>query len=387
MSVVNRRLLGVVGGLGAVATGAAATALAVGSRRGTHGDPYADEALGRLAPDRTTTVAADDGTPLHVEEIEPLDGGKPDVTLIGVHGFALSVPSWHFQRRDLASLTLPRVRQVYYDHRSHGSSGRADADTSTIEQLASDVHAVLRAVAPNGPVVLAGHSLGGMTIMELAQQQPELFGVGGEQVNGSKAGKHGRVRGVSLIATAAGEVASTGVSRPLLSRYNPLTRGVSGLADWQPGLVEFVRAAGGQLTRQAVRRLAFGSADVSPSLVDFMLRMLGETPVRDLVSFIGAFGEHHRYTALAALSHTRVQVIGGDADMLTPFSHSERIAEEVGNAELIRVHGAGHMVHLEYPEEVNSSLIDLLQRSCEVGSDETGTGRSVRERVTGWFGR
>ena len=47
----------------------------------------------------------------------------------------------------------------------------------SIGQLGADLHAVLTAVAPGpGPVVLVGHSMGGMTIMALARLHPELFG-------------------------------------------------------------------------------------------------------------------------------------------------------------------------------------------------------------------
>lgn len=362
----SRRLLRVLGGAGAVATGTAATALTLATRtRRVRRDPFAGEPLGLLEPDRVSTVAADDGTPLHVEEIDPDDGGRPQITLVGVHGFALSTPSWHFQRRDLASLTLPRVRQVYYDHRSHGRSGAATQETSTIEQLAKDLHAVIRAVAADGPLVLVGHSMGGMVIMELAQQDPELF--------------RERVRGVCLIATAAGEVGSQGLPRSVLSKYNPLTRGVGSLADWRPGLVELVREAGSRLTGQAVRRLAFGSGSVSPSKVAFLLQLLEVTPVRDLVNFVDTLGTHNRYAALAGLKHVHVQVIGADADVMTPFSHSERIALELPDAELVRASGAGHMVHLEQPELVSSHLIDLLQRSCDVDGGPMVPAGGVRD--------
>jgi pimeloyl-ACP methyl ester carboxylesterase len=357
-------LLAVIGGVGAVATGtAAAIALAIRQRRQGE-DPLMDEPLGALTSDRTSTVVVADGTSLSVEEIEPADGRQPELTVVGVHGFALSRRSWHFQRRDLASLTLPRVRQVYYDHRGHGLSGAATHDNSTIEQLARDLDAVLRSVAPDGPLVLIGHSMGGMVIMELAAEFPELFAE--------------RVRGVALIATAAGEIGARGLPRSLLSKYNPLTRGVGGLAGWQPGLVEFVRAAGGQLTRQAVRRLAFGSRDVSPGLVDFMLEMLEVTPVRGLVNFVDTLGSHNRYAALAGLKHAHVLVVGGDADRFTPFSHAERIAAELPDAELVRVRGAGHMVLLEQPELVNSHLIDLVQRCCGVD------GVNSSDRIWWW---
>lgn len=346
----SRRILGIAGGAGGLAATAVAAGVARATRKRRRGpDPLDGEPLGSLSPDRTSTVAADDGTPLAVAEIDPADGGEAELTVLGVHGFALSMRSWHFQRQDLAALRLPKVRQVYYDHRGHGESGAATADTSTIEQLAADLHAVLRAVVPIGPIVLFGHSMGGMVIMELAQEYPELF-------------EAGQVCGVALIATAAGEVGGKGLPRSMLSRYNPLTRGVGSLAGWRPGLVEFVRASSGELTRQAVRRLAFGDRDVSPRLVDFMQEMLAVTPVRGLVNFIGTLGTHDRYAALAGLRHVRVLVIGGDSDRLTPFSHAERMAAELPDAELVRARGAGHMVCLEQPELVNSHLIDLVQR-------------------------
>ncbi|OQO91116.1 alpha/beta hydrolase [Saccharomonospora piscinae] len=307
--------------------------------------------------DRTATVAADDGAPLAVEEIEPLDGHRAAVTVVGVHGFALSRRSWYLQRRDLAGTLLPGARHVYYDHRGHGQSASADAQRSTIEQLAVDLHAVLRTAAPDTPVVLWGHSMGGMVIMELAQSYPDLFAE--------------RIQGVALIATAAGEIGAHGLPRSLLSKYNPLMRGVGELAEWQPGLVEFVRAAGGQLTRAAVRRLAFGARDVDSHLVDFMLDMLGEAPVRQLSHFVDTLGSHNRYAALAGLKHTDVVVIGGDADRLTPFAHAERIAAELPRARLVRVEGAGHMVHMEEAEVVNRHLADLVRRCGGDGAGKT----------------
>ncbi|HVW43115.1 MAG TPA: alpha/beta hydrolase [Amycolatopsis sp.] len=358
--MASRRLLTIIGGAAALVTGTAAATIAVTAQQRRLSDGLCEEPLGELEPDKVFTVAADDGTPLAVSEILP-DDGKPEITVVGVHGFALSQRSWHFQRRDLSALALPRVRQVYYDHRGHGASGAAAEATSTIEQLAQDLDSVLRAAAPDGPIVLMGHSMGGMVIMELAQRNPGLFAE--------------RVSGVAFIATAAGEVGGRGLSRSLLSKYNPLTRGVGGLAGWQPVLVEFVRAAGGQLTRAAIRRLAFGSREVHPTIVDFLLEMLAVTPVRGLTNFIDTLGSHNRYAALAGLKHAHVLVIHGDADRITPFSHAERIVAELPDAELARVRGAGHMVQLEQPDVVNSHLIDLLQRCA--GVDAMSSSRRI----------
>ena len=71
-------------------------------------------------------------------------------------------------------------------------------------QLAEDLLQVLDEVAGDGPVVLVGHSMGGMTIMHLARTHPELFGT--------------RIRGVALFSTSAGEMADHSPIRGLPGR-------------------------------------------------------------------------------------------------------------------------------------------------------------------------
>jgi len=345
-------------GLATGVLGAAATGVAVGAaahrKKVSHErksrDPLADEPLGELTPDRESTVAADDGVPLSVEEVLPADGGEPELTVVLVHGFALDRRCWHFQRRDLPNLTDPRVHLVLYDQRSHGRSGRSTPEGSTIEQLAHDLDAVLRAVVPNGPLVLVGHSMGGMTIMALAEQRPDLFA--------------DRVRGVALIGTAAGAVGGAGLSKSVLSRYNPVTLGIGRLAGIQPGFVEWARRRADMVTWGGIRVLAFGDRKVSPLLVDLMEKMINQTTVKVLTEFLETLGTHNRYLALSGLRHCEVLVISGDADRLTPFSHAERMAEEMPDGELVRAPGAGHMVMLEQPELVTGHLIGLIRRSA-----------------------
>ncbi|MDR3084079.1 MAG: alpha/beta hydrolase, partial [Streptomyces sp.] len=116
---------------------------------------------------------ADDGTELYyeVDDVEPEGGSAPrrrrlfgrkdpaPVTVVFSHGYCLNQDSWHYQRRDLD----PRLRRVFWDQRGHGRSGRGDLAHATIDQCGEDLLAVLRATAV-GPVVLVGHSMGGMTI-------------------------------------------------------------------------------------------------------------------------------------------------------------------------------------------------------------------------------
>jgi pimeloyl-ACP methyl ester carboxylesterase len=352
------------GVLGAAITGAAVGVAAHSSRVASQRkveDPHADEPLGRLRPDRQSTVAADDGVPLSMQEIQPADGGEPELTVVLVHGFALDSRCWHFQRRDLPELTGPRVRLVLFDQRSHGRSGHSSKRNSTIEQLGRDLDAVLRAAARKGPIALVGHSMGGMAIMALAEQCPELF--------------RDRVRAVALIGTAAAGVGASGLSRPWLHRANPVPRGLALLADLQPTLLERTRRIGDKLTWNLVRNLSFGDRDISPAVVDLMAEMIGATTVEVVTDFLETINLHDRMTALAALRTCEVLVLSGDADRVTPFSpHAERLAAELPDATLVRVEGAGHPVMLERPELVTEQLIALVRRAVgEENREVTGS--------------
>ena len=205
-----RKLLwgAVAGGVGAAATGVAVGAAArkrshVAAERRRLATQLASGGAepGMLPPGDPSSVTADDGIRLSCEEIEPA-GGPADLTVVLVHGFALDRRTWHFQRRSLAELAHPTARLVLYDMRSHGRSERAPRATCTIDQLGFDLDAVIRALAPTGPLVLVGHSMGGMTIMALAEERPELFA--------------DRVVGVVFIATSAGELGTGAARHPAL---------------------------------------------------------------------------------------------------------------------------------------------------------------------------
>jgi pimeloyl-ACP methyl ester carboxylesterase len=367
---VSRRAwqaVGLAGGLaGAAATGAAVSLAARRRHRGavdrsglaTQLSTGADD-TGALPAGEPTSVSADDGVRLSCEEIETPPGVPADLTVVLVHGFALDRRTWHFQRRFLAQLGRPAVRQVIYDQRSHGRSERAPRSSCTIDQLGRDLDAVLRALAPDGPLVLVGHSMGGMTIMALAEQRPELFAE--------------RVLGVAFLSTSVGEVGTGGLPGTFLSRHNPVTRAVGLLAGWQPVLVEGVRRAGHTLIWTMTRHLAYGDRRIDPARVDLVDSMISANAVDALTDFVDTLGTHDRLAALPALSTCEVLVTAGDADELIPFRHSELIARELPDAVLVRLPGVGHLPMLEQPEVIDSALADLLDR-C------TGR-RSLRRRA------
>jgi hypothetical protein len=100
---------GIVGAAVGVAAAGLAAAFAVERalvRRSVNapGDPYVDEPFGDQPFDRELTVTAADGTDLHVEIIEPA-GAPGEPTIVFVHGFALDMGTFYFQRTGWSSTT------------------------------------------------------------------------------------------------------------------------------------------------------------------------------------------------------------------------------------------------------------------------------------------
>ncbi|MDQ6648897.1 MAG: alpha/beta hydrolase [Actinomycetota bacterium] len=348
---VGRRTGLVSGALGVLAAGAAvglaAERYAVGRSR-TRPDPVAGELQDVREADeaaaRSRVVVADDGVPLHVEE-----AGAPDapVTLVFCHGFTNDMTVWHFQRRDLGDVG----RLVFWDQRSHGRSGRSSDDNSTIDQLGRDLLMVLDELVPDGPVVLVGHSMGGMTVLALADHRPDLFG--------------SRVVGVALLSTSTGKFASITFGLPAV--VGRVTRRVLPFAARgvrrSPALVERGRRAGTDLEFLLTRRYSFGSKDVSPALVEMVEKTTAATPVEVIAAFYPTFVDHDKLAALDVLRSVPTVVLVGDSDLITPPDHSRAIAEALPDAELVELPAAGHMVMLEQAAMVNLHLRALVRRA------------------------
>ncbi|HYH34743.1 MAG TPA: alpha/beta hydrolase [Nocardioides sp.] len=341
---VKRRLLGAA----ASAAGVAAAGMAVGvarrrrviARRGA-GDA---SALGSLRS-RPITVVADDGVPLHVE-VDECEGSP--LTVVFVHGYALSLDCWHFQRAAYRGL----VRTVYYDQRSHGRSGRSTEGRATVEQLGRDLRRVLDDTSNGQPVVLVGHSMGGMSVIALAEQEPELFG--------------DRVVGVALISTTAGGLDPHRLVLPLVpSRFGGslALRAVAALAHGHRA-IDGVRRLTKPLATVVTDQFAFGD-EVPASYVEFVDEMLSATPFEVIAEFFPTFSSLDKFAAVRALAEVPVSIICGTADRLTSVGHSRKLRSQIPGARLLECEGAGHLVIMERHEHVNAELDQLLAAAGE----------------------
>ncbi|EHB45843.1 alpha/beta hydrolase fold protein [Mycolicibacterium rhodesiae JS60] len=135
-----------------------------------------------------------DGVPIAVSDWLP--DGPVDVFLL--HGLCLTRHSWQGVVRRLRQ---PGIRVVYYDHRGHGSSGRAAPATYSPGQLAQDLAEIVTTLRISGPLTMAGHSMGGMAALSyLARAATE---------------KLVRPCGLVLVATAAAGLTDHGIARVL----------------------------------------------------------------------------------------------------------------------------------------------------------------------------
>ncbi|MFD3568771.1 alpha/beta fold hydrolase [Streptomyces sp. NPDC058667] len=308
---------------------------------------------------------ADDSTVLYyeVDEVEAdapparrrrLFGRKEPapVTVVFSHGYCLNQDSWHFQRAALRGL----VRTVFWDQRGHGRSGRGVSQSGpaavpvAIDQLGRDLRAVLDAAAPEGPVVLVGHSMGGMTIMALADRYPEFV--------------RDRVVGAAFVGTSAGKLAEVSYGLPIagVNAVRRVLPGVLRALGAQAELVERGRRATVDLFAGLIKKYSFASRDVDPAVARFAERMIESTPIDVVAAFYPAFAEHDKTAALPVFRDVPVLALAGDHDLVTPSSHTEAIADLLPDAELVIVPDGGHMVMLEHPEVVTDRLADLLVR-------------------------
>jgi pimeloyl-ACP methyl ester carboxylesterase len=345
-----RRITGAAGlVVGATAAGAvvAAERIALSRLRGRvkpDGEPFGSLRGLEL------TVLADDGVPLHVEINGP---DESPVTIIFCHGYTLHQDCWHFQRRDLSDYRL-----VFWDQRDHGRSGRSAEGSGSIGQLGADLKAVIDAAAPGpAPVVLVGHSMGGMTIMALADKYPGLFGT--------------KVAGAVLVATAArglegGSPWMPAPIRPALARALPTV--LNGVAKGRRAvLVERGRRVSADLAFLTTRLIGFGDGDVSPATVAFLEQMITDTPIEVVARFCQALMLCDMRGALDTLGRVPVTVIVGEKDRLIAARLGIELATQIPGAQLVWVPGAGHVLILEHPELVNRAITDLLARVAAGG--------------------
>jgi len=301
---------------------------------------WPDTARLRWSP--TLRVPSDDGTEIAVEI---LGDGHPGPTLVFAHGWTFSSRSWHYQR-----MLAERYRLVLMDHRDHGESGAGPRENRTIDQIGRDLAAVLDATCKGKDVVLIGHSMGGMTIMSLAAQQPERFG--------------GQVKGVALLDTSGRREPdhTFGLRGPLAKLFLGQWKSSLALMLSDPEKAERARRSGSGVSIAISRFLNLGKG-ADKRLALFTEAMSAGTKAQVVGDFWLTLDTHDKLDALKVLADIPTLVLVGDRDRLTPPENARTLAAAIPGSTLLELRGAGHCAMLEQPEAVNAAIRDLVTKA------------------------
>lgn len=328
----SRRTLA-IGAIPAAAAGAAWALQRRADHRRIEADPLRPALLAPLSG-RRLPVRGADGTPLNVEVFGP--DGAPTVVL--VHGWTCAIRFWTLQIQELSK----RFRVVAYDLRGHGESGMPAGHDYSTDAFADDLDAVLAAALPDGErAVVAGHSLGAMTLVACSARHPDRI--------------RSSVAAAALVATGMGDL----VSESLLLRTPAPLAQVKSVA----GRVLLSAAApmpkeSTPISHRAIRYIAL-SASASPAAVAFCEEIVLECRREVRAACGGTLTRLDLNEAVAGLDVPTV-VLAGERDRLTPPVHARRMADALPQlVELVEAPGAGHMLPVEAPELVSGRIAEL----------------------------
>jgi non-heme chloroperoxidase len=270
---------------------------------------------GTLAPPRLTRLDTADGADLALWDT----GEGPTVVL--PHCWGCTHAIWVPVARRLVE---SGHRVVLYDQRGHGASSRGTAQL-TIETLADDLAAVLAARQVDD-AVLAGHSMGGMTIMALAAHRPEVLAA--------------RSRAIVLVATAAADL-GTGSLGPEWLAANFIASPAVSLALRSPAGHRFVRGV-------------FG-ADPARAHMDLTRTLFADTTPQVRAGFLSSMTTMNLLEGIATIG-IPTTVIVGSRDRLTSPARADQMVRAIPGARLVTLPGRGHMLPLEDADAVTGEI-------------------------------
>jgi 3-oxoadipate enol-lactonase len=251
------------------------------------------------------------------------DTAAPPIVLL--HGLGGSRTAWEPQLNGLAAAAW---RVVAWDLPGYGASEPLEGEV-TFDSLADAVARLIERLG--GAAHVVGMSFGGMIAQYLAARHPA------------------RVLSLSLLATSPKfGLDGTQPEEWRAARLRPLDEGA------EPA--EFAEAV--------LRSLAGPS--ISEEALDGQIAAMTRITAAALRRSIDCLITHDSRALLAEIT-APTQCLVGDLDNETPVAYSEAIASGIRGASVQVIPGAGHLLHVEAPDQVNA-LIDGHCRQAEATS-------------------
>jgi pimeloyl-ACP methyl ester carboxylesterase len=317
-----------------------------------------DVPLGSLGGE-VTTLPGPRGTTLRIETYGPADAPQ----LVLAHGWVCTGRAWHEQVARLAG----RYRLVTYDQPGHGHSAGPDTGVYDLDLLGDVLAAVLERCTRPGPVVVAGHSLGGMTLLNAARRHPQLV--------------RDRLAGAVLFSTtssARAERLTLEVGIRAAARLDrAIRRLVPTLRDPRVlSTADRLWSSSSDLSFLIARWTAVGP-QADPAIVAFTQQMAMESGFDVVAGLVETVLGVDEDGGLDALSEVPTTLVVGTHDRLTPAALTRRMARRSGAA-VVELAEVGHMSLLEAGEETTEVLLRHVHgevaRSAEGRWELAGTG-------------
>ncbi len=300
-----------------------------------------------------------DGTELQVESYGPSDASA----LVLTHGWLQDSTEWYYLKRDLAS----RFRLIVWDLAGLGKSSRPSNDDYSVEKMARDLESVLEVAA--GPVVLVGHSLGGMVVQTFCRLFPQHLGE--------------KVTGLVFIDTTYTNPLQTArwgafwralqapVFVPLWHAtiaLSPLVRAINWLS-YLSGSWHLWRRFLGFAGRQTWRQ------------IDFSCRVSAKASPAVAARIALASLKFNEWNTLPAIS-IPVLVLAGENDRLTRPDVNRQSQQRIPGARLVSLEPGGHYALLERHEACGKAVAEFVehcQSATASSAARNGAERTVPE--------
>lgn len=287
--------------------------------------PYGDAGTNNTPPGRAMSVSAPSGASLAVSHYG--DGNGP--VLLLTHGWGADQREWKWL---LGSLP-PGTRAVTWDLPGLGASTPPRNRDYSLEQFAGDLNAVVGTVK-DAPVVLVGHSVGGMINLEYARQHGDQLG---QAVRGMVQANTTYTNPLETMKNAGRSRAmQEPVYEPFLhvvAAAAPVFRALGWLA-YQSGLAHLqlaMQSFAGEQTWSQLDEIARYAYRSSPDVL-----------ARGILAML-----HWDGSNVLATTKVPTLVISGEQDTTTLPMASDRMEHDMPLARRVRVSPAAHMGPVE----------------------------------------
>lgn len=285
------------------------------------------------------------GAEIYVEQL----GVESGPTVILTHGLSMDAASWKYVVQELARHCRVFVWDVPGFGRSRGPTGPANA--YTMETLADDLQAVVQ-LTGTGPVVLAGHSMGGMlTLTYCRRHAPEL----GTRVVALILAQTSYTNPVKTVLFAR---LMSALQKPVLQPLCYLMIALSPIV-WLTNVQGYLSG----IAHLGTHLTGFAGNESSAQL-DFAARYAIVTaPESSARALLAMF----RYDATDVLPTLPIPalILTGDRDIVTLPSAGETIAHQIPRSEQHMIGESGHLGLLEQYGAYASNILPFVQSACQ----------------------